>query len=366
MPFPIPTLDDLRTRTRQQFAARLPGADTTLPVSFLGVNADTIAAEDFAEYRAVVWLARQLFLDSCESGFLNRFGAEYGIPRFASMQAAGSVTFAGTSGVTIPSGTLLQNSLGTVAYATSGAATLAAGTATASVLSVSGAAAANAAAGAPLTLSSAIAGVQPTAVVGLAGLTGGTDLEADASYRARLLLRRRTPPQGGAATDYLAWAKDFYAGVTRAWVFPLNRGRGTVDVYFTMDGRANPIPLAADVAAVQAAINLVRPVTADVLVLAPVPQSQAVSIGGLVPDDAATQAAVVAQLGVLLASVAPGGASIGDGVSALYPGGMLYLSQIEAAIQAAGDVLRFDLLSPAADVSYGAGVILQLGSVTFA
>jgi uncharacterized phage protein gp47/JayE len=49
------------------------------------------------------------------------------------------------------------------------------------------------------------------------------------------------PPQGGASADYLAWLLA-QPGVTRAWVFSLNRGAGTVDDAFVMDGRANIIP----------------------------------------------------------------------------------------------------------------------------
>ncbi|HTW71490.1 MAG TPA: baseplate J/gp47 family protein [Acetobacteraceae bacterium] len=79
-------------------------------------------------------------------------------------------------------------------------------------------------------------------------------------------------------------------GVTRAWVFPLNRGPGTVDGAFVMDGRANTIPQPADVAAVQSAINLLRPVTAHCQVFAPAGVPFAVTLAALSPITPATHA----------------------------------------------------------------------------
>ena len=114
--------------------------------------------------------------------------------------------------------------------------------------------------------------------------------------------------------DYVQWATGV-AGVTRAWCFPLNRGPGTVDVAFVMDARADFIPLPADVAAVQAAIDAVKPVTADCIVFALATDAIAVTIHNLVPNTPVTQAAVLASLGALFATTTPGGATIGAGVS---------------------------------------------------
>jgi uncharacterized phage protein gp47/JayE len=134
---------------------------------------------------------------------------------------------------------------------------------------------------------------------------------------------------------------------------------------FVMDGRANNVPLSGDLSAVTAIVQALRPVTADMQVFAPGTVTQNFGITGMVPNDAGTQANVRAQLAGLIATVAPGGAEVGDGVTAAAPGGHLYLSQIEAAIQAAGNIQHFDLTSPTMDVVYATYALPEMGAVTF-
>ena len=366
MPFPVPSADDLTQQITADIQARVPGADTTLPRSTL-----SIMAKVWARALALVWgfLGRywpaQFFIDSAETTYLERRCAPFGIVRIAAVPAMGSVTFSGTNTVPIPAGTVVQTADGSVQYQTAAPVTIASGTATAAVTAMAGGAASNQAAGVTLALYTGIGGVQPVAVVASGGLTGGADAESDASLRARGIARQSQSPQGGAWFDYVAWAKAV-AGVTRVWVYPLNRGPGTVDVIFVMDGRSNIVPLSADVAAVQAAINAVLPVTADCLVVAPTTAALPITITSMLPGDAGTQANVTAQLTALVRTIAPGGALYGDGVSAANPGGHLYLSQIVAAIEAAGGIAHFDLTVPSADVTYGTGVIPAAPTITFA
>ena len=171
------------------------------------------------------------------------------------------------------------------------------------------------------------------------------------THGARVLLRVRTPPQGGASVDYLAWALA-QPGVTRAWVFPLNRGPGTVDVAFVMDGRANIIPQPADVVAVQSAIDPLRPVTADVVVFAPAGDPFAVTVSGLTPNTPTTQAAINAAVADLLTR---------DGM----PAGRIYLNRLYAALSDAGGVTSFELVAPTADVVSATGHMPIFAPVTF-
>jgi uncharacterized phage protein gp47/JayE len=184
--------------------------------------------------------------------------------------------------------------------------------------------------------SQAIAGVSPVATVAAPGTTGGDDQETADARRSRILLRIRTRPQGGASIDYLTWTLA-QAGVTRAWVFPLARRAGTVDVAFVMDGQSPIIPAPADVAAVQAAIDALRPVTADCQVFAPAGDPLAVTIADLQPDTPATREA------------------IGDAINALLlrdaqPSGTLWLNRLTAAISDAGGVESFNLAAPTVNV----------------
>jgi uncharacterized phage protein gp47/JayE len=239
-----------------------------------------------------------------------------------------------------------------VAYATDAAATIASGTASVAITAEVAGTAGNVDAGAQLALGTAIVGILGTATVAAGGLAGGAAAEADAELRTRLRARLSAPPQGGAAADYVAWALAV-PGVTRAWVYPLNRGVGTVDLAFVMDGRPDIIPLSGDVAAVQAAIDLVRPVTADCVVFAPTSSALNVTITGLSPDTTPVRQAIAAELAAQIARDAE-------------PGGTIRRSRlIEAASRAAGEAYH-TMTVPAADVTHAAGVIAIPGTVTFA
>lgn len=375
MPFAIPSLADLRAQVLGDFAARLAGADAALRRSTIRVSANAMAGGLFGGFRALAWLSRQLFLATAESPYLDTRCADYGLYRAAATYAAGSAVISGTPGSVIPAGTVLQSADLSQRYLTQEIATIAGGgSVTVRVASAGGGSAGNQDAGAALTLVTAIAGVLPAAVVASGGLAGGVDRESDASLRARGLARLRNPPQGGAGTDFWQWARD--SGIpTRAWAFPRNRGVGTCDVAFTIDTRVDPIPLTADKTAVLAYIAPRAPVIGDYDVADLTADSLAITITGMNPNDAATQAAVTAALTALAATVPPGGASYGDGVTqaltsgALFPlqtPGTLYLSQIEAAISSVGGIVSFDLTLPAADVTFADGHLPAAPVVTFA
>ncbi len=378
MPFSVPSESDLETQVRANFAARIPGADTTLARAVLPIVAKVIARVTFYAYRALTWVAKQFFVASAEAPYLDRRLGEVSLPRIQATAATGNVIFTGAQNTPIPSGTVVQTTDQSQSYATTAAAVVGSGgTISVAVLASVAGSAGNAIAGATLDLVTAIANMQPTAAADSNGLTGGTDAETDAAYRVRGLARLGQPPQGGSGPDFLAWAKA--SGVpTRAWVFPLNRGAGTCDVAFTIDTRPNNIPLSADITGVQDYIAAVAPVIGSYQVFAPVADALAITITGLTGaggiSQSNLQAAVTAQLDALIAGVPPGGATYGDGVSvALPPGalfpmqtpGKLYLSQIEAAIEAAGSVLSYDLTAPMADVVFATGHLPAAPTITF-
>ena len=161
------------------------------------------------------------------------------------------------------------------------------------------------------------------------------------------------PAQGGNLNDYVNWALAV-SGVTRAWCYPIEQGPGTVTVRFMMDNTyTNGIPLTADVATVQTAINVLAPVTATVTVVAPVANPLNPTITGLTPNNANTQAAVTAELAALIQSQSK-------------PGGTILISQIREAIGFATGVTDYTLTTPAANVTNTTGNITTLGTITWA
>jgi uncharacterized phage protein gp47/JayE len=380
MPLSLPTLPTLRSTFRANFAARLAGFDAALSTTVAGVISDMLGGGIWAGFRGLGWLSRQMFIDSAEAGYLDRRLSPYGLARLQGTVAAGNVIFSGTNGIVIPQntplvppGALTDSNGNALQFTTQASGTISSGTVTLAVAASGPGTAGNLPAASPLTLVNAIAGVLPQAVLDGSGTNGGTNSESDASFRTRGLARIQSPPQGGAGSDFWAWARA--SGIpTRAWVFPLNRGTGTCDVAFTIDTRVNPIPLSADLTAVQAAVVAAAPVIGSYQAFAPAADALTITIHGMVPSDATTKAAVTAALVALCASVPPGGATYGDGVTvslqtgALFPlqvPGTLFLSMIEDAIDNAAIIQSYDLAAPSADVTFATGHLPAVPTVTF-
>lgn len=350
MPFSRPSLEELKDAAETDLEAFLPGADARLRRSVLNVLARVIAGGEHGLYGFIDWVSRQVFPDSAEAEFLARWASIWGVARVAATWATGTVDFTGTNGTEIPAGTLVQRADG-AQYETDALATVAGGAASAAVTALEPGASGNANAGTAVSLVSPIAGVTSQAAVAAGGVAGGADEEGDASLLERLLARIRQPPHGGADFDYVAWAREV-AGVTRAWVYPLEQGLGTVVLRFMMDDTYDDgIPLAADVTAVQDHIDALRPVTADFYALAPVAVALDLEIS-LTPDTAAVRAAVEAEIADLVRREAE-------------PGGTILISHIREAISIAAGETDHVLASPAADVTHTTGQIAVPGTVTW-
>lgn len=350
MTFARPSLSDVVQRMRNDVVSRL-SSDDPLRRADAEVYSRVMAGGIHGLYGFIDWLSDQIIPDTAESEFLDRWASFWRIPRKAASSATGVVTLTVQSGAVIPAGTVLQ-ALDGVQYQTTADAAATVPTTTVAVAAVTAGASGNRDAGQVLTLASPIAGVQSTATAGL--LSGGADAELDSALRARLLSRIQSPPHGGSAADYKAWALEV-SGVTRAWVYPGELGGGTVTVRFVRDGDgsgAAVIPDAAEVAAVKSYIDARKPVTAGVTVVAPVAVALNFSIQGLSPDTTAVRAAVAAELADLLLREAE-------------PGGTLLLSHIRAAISAATGETDFVLLSPAANVVSPVGSMSIMGAITW-
>jgi len=351
MPFTRPTLAELKDRIQSDINTRMPGVESKLKGTVLNVLATVLAGAIHLMYGYQAWKAKQILPDTADEEWLLRHGNIRDIPRKAATKATGNVDFTGTNGTNIPVGTEVQRADG-VAYTTDALVTIAAGVATAAVTAVLAGANGTTVAGVNVNLTSPIAGIDSLATVNASGLTGGTDIEALADYRERILERWRKPTQGGNKNDYIAWAKEV-AGVTRAWSYPLENGDGTVVVRFMMDDTyGDGIPQAGDVTTVQNYIDNVRPATADANVQAPVPKAIDITLS-ITPDTPAIRLEVEAEIKDLF-------------VRRAEPGGGIYLSQINEAISIAEDEEDHTLTAPAADVTTLPSQIAVVGTITWA
>jgi uncharacterized phage protein gp47/JayE len=349
MAFDRPTLSEIVERVEQDFVSRLSLAGAVLRRSVIGVLSRVVAGAAHLLHGHLEFLARQLFPDQSELEYLERQGSLYGISRKAAEFATGDLTFTGTNG-TIPAGTELQRSDG-LRYETLADGTIASGTATIAVDAQTAGDAGNANAGLVLTLVSPIIGVNSSATVAAGGLTQGVDQEDDDDLRTRIIDRIQFAPHAGTARDYEAWAKEV-SGVTRAWAFGAEMGPGSVTVRFVRDNDTPIIPDAGEVTAVQDYLDERRPITAEVLVVAPTSVTLNFTIE-LTPDTADARAAVEAEIRDLLTR------------DEVVPGGTVLLSQIRTAIGIAAGVTDYDLTVPAADVTHTTGQLPVFGAITW-
>ncbi len=351
MSFDRPTLPELVEQQLLEIEARLPGAEARLRQSNLNVLARVFAGGLHQQYGFLDWLSRQCFPDSADDEFAERWANIWLLNgRKPAVIAQGTVHLSGNAGAVLPAGSVLVSSAG-LEYQTLAEVTLGAGGADVAIGARVVGAAGNAPAGAALTLTNPVAGINGSAIVTAPGLTQGSDIEPIVDLRQRVLRRIQTPPQGGSVTDYVQWATSV-AGVTRAWVLPMQLGVGTVVVLFVRDGDSVIIPDVSEIATVQAAIDLVRPVTAAVTVLAPTPKICNFTIQ-LTPSSVAVKAAVTASLQSLLAREAA-------------PGKTLLISQIREAISTAAGEIDNVLTVPSANVTHTALEMPVMGAITWA
>lgn len=349
MPFNRPTLQQLIDRVIADFDANIVGSDARVRASVLGVLSRVHAGAAHSMHGTLELLSKQILPDQASGSFLDRHGSLWGISRKPPSAAQGDVTCTGTDGVAITAGTKLTRSDGVI-YVTDAVGTISGGSVDVAVTAEVAGEDGNATSGTVLTLTTPIAGVQSQAAVAAGGLTGGADTETDADLRNRITARTQRQPHGGAAGDYVDWALEV-SGVTRAWVFPLQSGAGTVGVTFVVDDSSPIIPVGAKVSEVQAYIDALRPVTADVTVYAPtsVPLDLTIAV---TPDTTEVRDAVEAELADLLRREGE-------------PDSTLYLSRMREAISTAAGETDHQLVSPVADQVYTDTEIPTLGTITW-
>ncbi len=362
MPYPFPTIDTLIQQARADITGSdLPNADGFLQRAILPLMGVMQAGFALGHYDSIAYAMRQATPFTATDEWLEAWGALKNIFRKDAAAAGSVVEFVGAIvGRDLPAGSLLQSPSG-VTYATTVDAIVAGnGTVSAPFLAISPGAAGNAPAGTTLTLQTGIDGV-PSTGEAISVITGGADQEIDDDLRTRMLYAFANPPGSGNQTDYVRWTTAV-AGVTRAWCVPLGAGAGTVVIYFMMDdaqaanggfpqgtngvAAAEPRDAAAtgDQLTVANALFDQRRIPALVYACAPASDPITYTIGELSPNTAAIQDAIETALAAMHLRKA-------------VPGGTLYPSDWDAAIQAVPGIEHFVVLAPATAHTSAPGAI---------
>lgn len=250
----IPTFDEIRAAILRDTVSLNPDADVTAD-SDNYIRASSLASCATGQYAHQAWILKQFFPDTADTEYLERHCNLRGIRRKNATLAAGTACVTGNTGATIPADAQIR--CGNLFYRVRTAVVIGIkGTATIEIIATEPGTAAN--------QHEAVAGQFMSAPPGVATdvqieqAAGGTDTETDSALLARLLELLRRPPAGGNKYDYKAWALSV-DGVSSAYVYPLHRGLGTVDIVITS---GNNVPSDEIVSKVQDYIDSVRPVTA--------------------------------------------------------------------------------------------------------
>lgn len=378
MGYSIRPLATLATQASQFFTQAVPGAIVRLWPNTFRVLGKVLALLDFEHEMRRQWLFKQQFASTADRDWLIRHGFELGLALDPGSPSTGTVTVAAPAGTVVPAGVEWTRDDGAT-YATLVPTTSVGPTVDLVVQADKVGAAFDMQAGDGLALVVS-AGVpqllDETAAVGFDGLTGGVDPEDIETFRARVLYRKRNPPQGGSEADYIEWVGESLASTKTVFVDSFanddrsvwvcftvsDRNDLTWEGYFVSDVGANDdtpiesfvphtygIPNDQQVDTVQAYISdpVRRPVTARVFATAPTPIPVPIALTNFSPDTPETRGAVLAEIVALQV----------DEMRPAKPNEpfTLYLEQIEAAINRATGVQAFTVLSPAGDITFTTG-----------
>ncbi|MCB2200891.1 baseplate J/gp47 family protein [bacterium] len=363
MAFTRPTVAELNSRIENDLVSRISGTTAIASRAFVRVLARVLAGLFHILYGRLVWAVNQVFVSSSDTSYLDRHGFVRSTTRKAAAYASGTVTFMGDEASEIPAGTVLQRADG-VQFETEALGTIPAGgsvdvVVTASEAGVDG----NTAAAGTLSLVTPIDGVDTDATIDSDGITGGTDVETDAAYRARMASADRARRLGGSESDFVTWAEEV-AGVAKAWCFPLFDGVGTVGLSVLADGD-DPIPSATLLSTVEAYVSdsSRKPAAAELVMIEPERVSIQLALA-ISPLTSALQASITSDLKALM-------------LQKVYPGGSFAISLVHNALQRSNlTVYRIDAMSvdtgegyeavsPPGDVELTGGQYAVLDAITF-
>lgn len=344
MPFEIPSLPALVQRAAEDLAQA--GVDDVLRRSDAAVIARVVSGAAFGLYGYQAYIARQILPDTCDEDMLARWASIKSIIRTPATRATGAISVSGDGSVLVPKDFVWQTRAGIKLVVTSDTLVSAGQV---PVRAENAGQAGNLLQGTRVSAISPLAGLDEEAVVSTA-LTGGTDQEPIERWRSRVIRSFSIQPHGGNLDDYETWALQV-PGITRAWARRAWAGPGTVGVFVVRDDDDPITPDPQVLAEVKAYIESQRPVTSEVIVLAPSLLPVDFQIG-LTPDTEAVRGRVELALRDLFFAEADLGVR-------------MYRSHMTATISNTPGELDHILHFPGADIVPATNELPVLGNITW-
>lgn len=230
MALSIPSLGELHERLVADYQARFPSANLSWS-SDNWKRTRVLALATWALMHAAQVTYDDLFPDTAEGAALDRLGRIWGVIRKGATpaRASNALRVTGTVAAAVAVGDELTHASGQ-RFQVHGAGVIPAGLfVDVDIVAIDVGSSTRLNAGEELTFASPPAGINAAAELQLALDQDGVDAESDGEYRVRLLDRIAQPGMGGNANDYRTWALEV-TGIASAYVYPLRRGRGSVDL----------------------------------------------------------------------------------------------------------------------------------------
>jgi uncharacterized phage protein gp47/JayE len=213
------TISEIRELIINSFQNTFNKTFRLLPKSFIKVIASVFAAVYIILHKQIGWLFLQLFPETAYWGTVNILGLKVrplikwgvligvGEPRNGSQwQGKITVKISHNNSVLV-AGTQLTGDINGKLYITEESAALDSETALVPVICADTGTAGNLESGDTLSFVSPLGTVEKTATV-FEVTSYAVEDESEAEYRARVVSRFRSPPMGGALSDYRRWASD--------------------------------------------------------------------------------------------------------------------------------------------------------------
>ena len=332
--------------------------------SNIRIQTQVLSKTQYLQYMYLDGVSLQCTPSTATDEYLDNWGILKNVTRKSASYATGVVIFTGSSGASIPAGTVLVAQNGET-YTTD---TLVDVGQNVGITAVNIGSEGNQDANTILTLRSSIAGVDSSIVLQNAMGTG-SEQEEDDQYRIRVLQAYATQATGDSRQEHINWALAI-DGVTQAWVpaVPLS---GTECVIYVMLDRTNSTlgyPQGTDGSATSE--TRYAPATGDQLTIAnrlfedkPYTEIQIIcspervnidfEIDGLASATASTQQAVKNAVQTLLHT---DGTPLGTNIT---------LASISSAISGVSGTTAFTIVAPSADIKLGNGQLPEIGNLTF-
>lgn len=240
MPFPIPSLSELRKNIVALGKALFPTLNFGSPRSFHGKRATFMAGSAAHILVAVDTAQRDLMpLTASDGKPINDWGSVVGVTRKSATPAKKSASgrVRGAAAATATSGLLLVHDATGLSFQLNQNVTIPGvfgvdpdSFVDADILAVSTGSQTRLNAGEVLRFLAPPAGIQASVFLQKNLDEGGDDAEQFGAYRARVLATFSETPSGGNQGDFARWAVESVPAITSAFAYPLRAGVGTIDI----------------------------------------------------------------------------------------------------------------------------------------